>query len=97
MAIENSTCLFLFQESKWQQKLLDSLEQQRSEKDNLDSSWQHKEEKWMESRKSLEEQIHSLQNEIRDQEAMARSKNKGDLQLQVRFCSLVLFSILDKV
>ncbi len=43
-----------------------------------------KEEKWGECRKALEEQIRSLENEIREQEAQARSKNKGDLQLQVR-------------
>lgn len=44
--------------------------------------WQSKEEKWQESKKSLEDQIHTLQNEIKEHEALSRAKNKGDLQLQ---------------
>ncbi|XP_059080579.1 restin homolog isoform X3 [Tigriopus californicus] len=69
-------------EAKWQEKLLSSLEEKQEEMRKVDLLWQSKEEKWQESKRSLEDQIHTLQNEIKEHEALSRAKNKGDLQLQ---------------
>ncbi len=67
-------------EITWQQRLRDSTEEATR---RLEADWQRKEERWGETRRSLEDQVRSLQTEIRDQDIIARAKNKGDLQLQV--------------
>eukprot|EP00095_Tigriopus_kingsejongensis_P012174 maker-scaffold345_size201316-snap-gene-1.22 protein:Tk12174 transcript:maker-scaffold345_size201316-snap-gene-1.22-mRNA-1 annotation:"hypothetical protein BRAFLDRAFT_63857" len=69
-------------DAKWQQKLLQSLENKQNEMRKFDQIWQTKEEKWLEGKQSLEEQIHLLQTEIKEQEVLSRAKNKGDLQIQ---------------
>jgi len=69
-------------ESRWQQRLLDSIEAERDEKQKCEREWLAKEDKWEESRRNLESQVRSLQSDLREQETLARSKGKSSAQLQ---------------
>ena len=64
-------------EEKWKQKLAMQLEEKREEIDRLSGDFQRQSEKWIESKRNLEEQLHSVQNELRNQEMAVSAKQKG--------------------
>ena len=65
-------------EEKWKQKLALQLEEQTTEIANLHGELERQNEKWSESRRNLEEQLHSVQNELRNQEMAVSAKQKGE-------------------
>ena len=65
-------------EEKWKQKLALQLEEQSTEIQNLHGELERQNEKWSESRRNLEEQLHSVQNELRNQEMAVSAKQKGE-------------------
>ena len=71
--------------AKWQQNLLEVLEQKKEELGAAEKVWSEKEEQWSESKKNLEERIRALQLDLTQQSDLARAKNAGDARLQVSF------------
>ena len=65
-------------EEKWKQKLALQLEEKCEEIQNLNGEMERQSEKWAESRRNLEEQLHSVQNELRNQEMAVSAKQKGE-------------------
>ena len=53
-------------EEKWKQKLLDIVEEKGSEIAAIESNWSGKEEKWQESKRSLESQVSNKDFAVED-------------------------------
>jgi hypothetical protein len=66
-------------EDKWRQKLALQLEEKSEEMRKINLDLERQEETWADTRRALEEQLHSVQNELRDQEMAVSAKQKGDL------------------
>ncbi len=69
-------------EARWRIRVKEREEEGRKRLEEAGREHSSREERWAESRRSLEEQVRGLQQELREQEEQARIKGKGDLQLQ---------------
>ena len=65
-------------EEKWKQKLAMQLEEKAGDIQKLSADLERQSEKWAEAKRNLEEQLHSVQNELRNQEMAVSAKQKGN-------------------
>merc|ERR1719479_272511 len=66
-------------EEKWKQTIARQLEEKTQELAKLTEDLDRQNEKYQESKRNLEHQLHSVQNELRQQEMAVSVKHKGDL------------------
>ena len=67
-------------EEKWKQKLAMQLEEKGEDIENQTADFQRQSEKWAEVKRNLEDQLHSVQNELRNQEMAVSAKQKGTIK-----------------
>ena len=72
-------------EEKWKQKLAMQLEEKSEDIENQTADFQRQTEKWAEVKRNLEDQLHSVQNELRNQEMAVSAKQKGTIYFFLKF------------
>lgn len=65
-------------EEKWKQKLAMQLEEKNEELQKIAADFERQSEKWAEAKRNLEDQLHSVQTELRNQEMAVSAKQKGE-------------------
>ena len=66
-------------EEKWKQTIARQLEDKTQELNQLTDDLERQSEKYQEMKQNLEHQLHSVQNELRQQEMAVTAKHKGKL------------------
>ena len=66
-------------EEKWKQTIARQLEDKTQELNQLTDDLERQSEKYQEMKQNLEHQLHSVQNELRQQEMAVTAKHKGEL------------------
>ena len=64
-------------EEKWKQTIARQLEDKTQELNQLTDDLERQSEKYQEMKRNLEHQLHSVQNELRQQEMAVTAKHKG--------------------